>query len=336
MKAVYVEKPGNLKIVDLPIPKPEPGEVLVRVRAAGICGSDMHIYHGTNPLAKYPRIIGHEFAGEIAEPGTGVTGLAEGDRVSVDPVTSCGKCYPCTIGRPNVCSVLSVFGVHRDGGMAEYVRVPAENVHRIPDSWSWNKAAMVEPFSISANVMDRTECTKGDRVLILGAGPIGLTMLMGAVHLGAEVAVADVLDSRLDAARSLGAALTVNTKENDLEKAIADWTQGVGASVVIDAACVPELFASLLGMASPAGRVAHLGFSERPAQFLPLDITKKELTICGSRLSRRMFPRVIDWFSNGVDPEKLVSHTFPVERVEEAFRLIEERPLETSKVLLTF
>jgi L-gulonate 5-dehydrogenase len=122
----------------------------------------MHIYHGTNPLAKYPRVIGHEFAGEIVALGEGVPGslgLSVGDHVTVDPVTSCGTCYPCSVGHHNVCSNLKVFGVHQDGGMAEYVAVPASNVHVVPGEWSWEKAAMTEPFSIAANVLSRVNCT---------------------------------------------------------------------------------------------------------------------------------------------------------------------------------
>jgi len=117
MKAVYVAEPHSLEIREMPMPEPGQGEALVRVRAGGICGSDMHIYHGTNPLAKYPRIIGHEFSGEIGALGPGVQGFSIGDRVAVDPVTSCGTCYACSIGRPNVCESLEVFGVHRHGGL---------------------------------------------------------------------------------------------------------------------------------------------------------------------------------------------------------------------------
>jgi L-gulonate 5-dehydrogenase len=339
MKAVYVKEPKSLDIAEIPIPQAGRGEVLVRVRAAGICGSDMHIYHGTNPLAEYPRVIGHEFAGEIAALGEDLPpekrGLSVGDHVTVDPVTSCGVCYPCSVGRRNVCSRLKVFGVHQDGGMAEYVSVPAANAYAVPPEWSWEKAAMTEPFSIAANVLSRTGCVPSDRVLIMGAGPIGLTVLMGAVLTGARVAVADVLDSRLETARELGAELIVNSGRQNLEDEMFEWTKE-GVPLIVDAVCIPALFPSLLKMASPAGRIAHLGFSERPAEVIPLEITKKELSIVGSRLNCNMFPRVIEWFEKGLDPEKLISHTFPFTQVREAFSFIEEKPLETCKVMLTF
>jgi len=337
MKAVSVKTPKNLEITELPVPSAGEGEVLVRVRAIGICGTDIHIYHGTNPLAVYPRIIGHEFAGVIEAVGktaNGGSAFSVGDHVTIDPVTSCGVCYPCSIGRHNVCSKLRVFGVQRDGGMAEFISVPAKNAHAVPKEWSWEKACMVEPFSIAANVLSLTNCAPTDRVLVMGAGPIGLTMLMSSLFLGARVAVADVLDSRLEFARSLGAELTVNSNKQNLADEMARWCPE-GVPLIIDAACIPSLFPSLLKMAAPAGRVAHLGFSETPSPVVPLDITKKELSIFGSRLNCNMFPKVIGWFKNGLDAEKLVSHRFPFAQAEEAFSLIENNPVETCKVMLT-
>ncbi|MDR1049393.1 MAG: Zn-dependent oxidoreductase [Synergistaceae bacterium] len=337
MKAVFVKEPHSLEIVDLPEPSPKPGEAVVRVRAAGICGSDMHIYHGTNPLAKYPRVIGHEFAGEVTALGEGAdVKLSVGDHVTVDPVTSCGSCYPCSIGRHNVCAKLAVFGVHRDGGMAEKVAVPAANAHVVPKDWPWEKAVMTEPFSIAANVLARTQCTEKDLVLVVGAGPIGLTGVTGAVFLGARVAAADIAESRLGMAKALGAELVVDSKTQNLEDEMTKWTGGQGVPLIVDAACVPELLPQLLRIASPAGRVTPLGFSERPSEVPALEITKKELSIIGSRLNCNRFPQVIEWFGRGLDPRKLVSHSFPFENAREAFAFIEEKPLETCKVLLTF
>ena len=335
MKAVYVPKPHQMEIKELPAPKPAAGQVLIRVRAVGICGSDMHIYHGSNPLATYPRIVGHEFAGEVAESLSGA--FKPGDHVCVDPVNSCGHCYPCSIGRHNVCTSLEVFGVHRDGGMAEWAVVPERSAHKIPSEWSWEKGALVEPFSIAANVLSRAEFTGKDKVLVVGAGPIGLTMIQAAAGLGAQVAAADIVPSRLESAKQMGAALTIDTQNEDIEEGMRSWTRGEGVPLIIDAACIPSLFPIFLRMASPAGRIANLGFSSQAADLSPLEVTKKELTILGSRLNCGMFPRVIDWFKRGiVEPERLISHRFHFERAREAFDFIQDNPMKVCKVLLTF
>ena len=337
MKVVFIAEPHSLEIKEMPTPEAGKGEVLLRVRAAGICGSDMHIYHGTNPLAKYPRIIGHEFAGEIAALGEGVEGFSVGDRVTVDPVTSCGECYACSIGRRNVCERLEVFGVHRDGGFAEYVALPASNLHKVPASWSFEKAALVEPFTIAANVLSRTECAGSDKLLIMGAGPIGQVILQAARRLGTACAVSDIVGVRLEKARRLGAELTVNPKEASLEEAIGAWTGGKGVPLIIDAVGSPDLFPSLLRMASPAGRIGLLGFSKEPSPFVQLEAVRKELSIFGSRLNRNKFPEVISWFEEGlVEPELLVSHRFPFVQAKEAMEFIQEHPSEVCKVILEF
>lgn len=337
MQAIFVPEPHRIEIREMPIPVPAAGQVLVRVRAAGICGSDVHIYHGTNPLARYPRIVGHEFGGEVVELGPDTEGPALGTRVAVDPVVSCGKCYACSVGRPNVCSGLEVFGVHRDGGFAEYVSVPAANAYEIPADWPWERASLVEPFTIAANVLSRVQCRGDDRVLVYGAGPIGLVILQAAKRLGAEVLITDIQESRLDLARSMGADRVVNSMKQSVREAVMEWTDGLGVPVVIDAVGLPGLFQEVLELACPAGRIGVLGFSKEPAPIQQFEVTRKELTIVGSRLNRNKFPEVIDWFAKEeVRPELLVSHRFHFTEVLEAMRLIEEKPHETCKVLLSF
>lgn len=175
MKSIVIEKPNTLTIETRALPQPAPGEVRIKVRLAGICGSDSHIYRGHNPFAKYPRVIGHEFFGVIDAVGDNVNHDRIGERVSVDPVISCGHCYPCSVGKPNVCTSLVVLGVHRDGGFSEYAVAPARNAHRIPDNIADHHAVMVEPFTIAANVTGQVNPTEQDVALIYGAGPMGLT-----------------------------------------------------------------------------------------------------------------------------------------------------------------
>ena len=150
MKSIAIKQPNELVIEEREVPQPKSGEVRVRVKLAGICGSDSHIYRGHNPFAKYPRVIGHEFFGVIDAVGEGVDQSRIGERVSVDPVISCGCCYPCSVGRPNVCSSLTVLGVHRDGGFSQYAVVPSKNAYVIPNEIDDEFAVMIEPFTIAA------------------------------------------------------------------------------------------------------------------------------------------------------------------------------------------
>lgn len=336
MKAFQVSAPLNYRITEIDLPEAAPGEVLVRVAFAGICGSDMHIIHGDNAFVRFPRITGHEFAGITEAVGEGVEGLAIGDKVCIDPVISCGDCYPCRIGRPNVCSALEVIGVHRNGGFEERVAVPAANVHRLPEGLGLDAAALVEPYSIAANVLDRMQPLPGDRLLILGAGVIGLTILQMARALGLEeIIVSDVLDTRLATARELGATHTVNGRHEDLEARMSELTGGEGVPLIADAACVPALLPAMLRLASPAGRIGLLGFNPTPSDLVQLEVIKKELTLVGSRLNNRKFPEVLERMASGrLDPLALVSHRLPFDAMPDAIDMLDHHPERARKVLI--
>lgn len=337
MTAVVVEKPHQLRIGESRAETPGAGEVLVRVRRAGICGSDIHIFHGTNPFAKYPRVIGHEFAGEIAAVGPGVPGFSLGDRVVVDPVVACGHCYPCRVGRPNVCANLEVMGVHRDGGFRDHLVVPAANAVAVGDL-PFEVAAMAEPFSIAANVLERTGGAQAtDTVLIYGAGMIGLTVLLAARLEGARCIVTDIDDARLARAAELGAARVINAKRESVPEAMKTENDGLGPSLVIEAAGAPGLIDEATRVASPAGRIGLLGFTAEPTPIVQQEIVKKELTIAGSRLNRRLLPRVVVWFkTRRIDPRGLVTQVFPAADAQAAFDLIARDPGSTMKVQLSF
>lgn len=336
MQAFQVRAPHDFGIVDIDAPKAKAGEVLVRVAFAGICGSDMHIIHGDNAFVRFPRITGHEFAGVIEMVGDGVEGVSVGERVCIDPVINCGECYPCRIGRPNVCTRLEVIGVHRNGGFEEHVSVPAANVHRLPENVSLDQAALVEPYTIAANVLERMQPHEGDGLLIFGAGVIGLTILQVARAQGlTDITVCDVIDTRLDTARELGASHTVNGQKEDIEAVMAERTAGEGVPLIADAACVPSLFPSIVRMASPAGRIGLLGFNATPSDLVQLEVIKKELTLVGSRLNNRKFPEVIGMLASGrLDATALVSHRLPFADMSEAIHMIEHHPEKARKVLI--
>jgi len=335
MKALRINVPGRIEIADVPEPQVGPGEAVIAVARGGICGSDMHIYHGSNPFASYPRIPGHEFVGTVLRTGPGSRTLRPGQRVVVNPVVSCGSCHACRIGRSNVCTSLQVYGVHRDGGFAQQIAVGEHNLFPIPDTLSWDDAVFIEPFSIAANIASRVAIDRQDRVLIIGAGPIGLTVLQVAILVGAQVAVCDMIEPRLAYASSLGAKMVINSTREDLETRVKDFTDGDGPSVLIDAAGVPSLFGALTRMASPGARIGILGFSTEVSGITQYEITRKELTIAGSRLNNGKFPAVIDWMREGLlRPAALLSRAFPLDRATDAFGHIDANRDTVLKVLI--
>ena len=260
MVAIVVEKPNVMSFGDDNSGDPGPGELLLEVARAGICGSDMHILHGANLFATYPRIIGHEFAGRIAEVGPGVAGFAIGDRAVIDPVVPCGACYPCRIGRPNVCAHLKVFGVHLDGGFRHRLVVPARNAVKVPPGMPDDVAALAEPYSVAANVLSRTGCGPQDVVLIYGAGTAGLTALQVARLKGARCIVSDPDEQRLHRAAAFGADVTINPLSTEVPAAVRDELDGIGPSLVIDAAGIPALFAEACRVGLRPGGSVCWGF----------------------------------------------------------------------------
>ncbi|WP_034915928.1 MULTISPECIES: Zn-dependent oxidoreductase [Erwinia] len=333
MKSVVIECPGTLTLQERPLPEPTAGEVRVKVHYASICGSDVHIWHGHNPFARYPRVIGHEFFGLIDAVGEGVSPARIGERVAVDPVVSCGHCYPCSVGRPNVCSELQVIGVHRDGGFSEYAVAPAANAYRLPESIPDHFASLVEPFTIAANITAFLKPQPNDVALIYGAGPMGLTAIqvLKGVYNVREVIVVDRLSERLALAKDNGADRVLDNSEIPL----AAQLEGIKPTIIIDAACHPSILSEAAAIASPAGRIGLLGFSGDACTITQQSLTSKELSLFTSRLNSHRFPAVIEWMEKGlIHPEKLVTHTLPLNEIEQAMTLFEKDPRRCCKVIL--
>jgi L-gulonate 5-dehydrogenase len=338
MKSLCVQSAHHLVIEERPMPViSAPNEVLIKVRAGGICGSDVHIYHGTSPVATYPRVIGHEIAGEIIEKGPAVNCFSIGDRVVMDPVISCGSCYQCRIGRRNVCGKLQVRSVHVDGGYQEYIVLPQESMYSIPHHLSWEEAIMIEPFTIAEQVCSRAELTAGDIVLILGAGPAGLSILKRAKLEGATCYISDIMETRLELARSYGADAVINAGKQDVAAELLHLTSNAGATVVIDAVCTTKTFEQALEYVCPAGRVITLGFNKQPSAISQLHITAREIDIRGSRLHNNKFPEVIAHFQSGkLEVKDMVTHRFHFLQIQEALNLIDNPAIEKGKVVLLF
>lgn len=337
MVTISVREPHALIVEDRHPPSPGDGEIAILVVRAGICGSDMHILHGSNPFVVYPRIIGHEFAGIVSAVGAGVSDLCIGDHVVADPVIACGHCYPCGVGRSNVCAHLQVIGVHRDGGFRSTAVIPQENAVKISPSLGFDIAALAEPLAVAANVLWRTGCDAQDTVLIYGAGTVGLTVLQVAKMRGARCIVADIDPERLTRAGKFGADMLINSAQQSVVEMVADELDGLGPSVVIDAAGIPSLLEEACRVAAPAGRVGLLGFSGAPCNVSQQEIVRKELTLVGSRLNRRFITEVIGWLENGdLQPAGMITQTFPASEAQAAFDLLEQHPERTLKVQLVF
>lgn len=337
MKAIQVKKAYEIEIIEVPEPVVESEhQVKIKVKAVGICGSDQHIYHGTNPLATYPRILGHEFSGEVVEIGTAVTKVKVGDRVCIEPIVFCGECYPCKLDRPNICENLEVCGVHRDGGMQEYFLTTEEKCYLLPEDCSFERGALVEPFTIAAQSNYRGQTCKEDVLLIIGAGTIGLCNLMYAKQIGATCIVADIFEDKLQRAKEYGADYVINTKEESLDEALAKILDGKGPSITIDSACTVKTFEDAIRVTRAGGRVVPLGFAQAPSQIAQMHFVKKELSVYGSRLQTHKFQPIVDLFKDGFHPDKLISHRFHFTEIKEAFKTFDDPNVDTVKIMLSF
>lgn len=338
MKAIRIPEANVIELIEVEEPKIEQtNDVKVKIKRVGICGSDMHIYHGTNPLATYPRIVGHEVVGEVVEVGASVQKLVTGDHVAIEPISYCGECYACKNDRPNVCKEVSVFGVHEDGGMREFVVLPEKQLHKVDPEIEWDEAVMAEPYTIGAQATWRGNVQEGQTVFIQGAGPIGITVLKMAKLQGATVIISDLTNERLEFAKENGADYMINPSEVDTVEKINEITNDEGANVVIDAVGMPQTFELSVEVASVAGNVVTLGFNKTPSAIALMPITKKELTITGSRLQTNQFSKVIELINKKkLTHNGLVTHQFNINDTKAAFEFIEKNPDKVRKAVIAF
>ena len=339
MKAVQVIEPNNMQIIDMDMPVMDREKnVLVKMTAAGICGSDLGIYHGANAAATYPRVIGHEIVGIVHEVGEGVTNVKPGDRVIIDQVTACGTCYACKKGRPNVCGNLQVKGVHIDGGYREYIAVKESDCYHLPDFLSDVEAVMIEPTTIAVQSCSRAQLEEEDTLLIIGSGALGSSILkIAKLYHPKKIIVTDIDDIKLQDALKNGATDVINSLKEDVADRCREITDGYGPTVTIDAACVKGSLLTALKATGNAGRVITMGFSVAPDEINQFLITSKELDVRGSRLQNRKFQQVIDLVKEGkVDLKGSISHTYHFTDVQKAFDFADTKDSSIKKIVLTF
>ncbi|MCD7895185.1 MAG: alcohol dehydrogenase catalytic domain-containing protein [Planctomycetaceae bacterium] len=340
MKQIIVTRPHVYEVQTVPVPEiTDDHDVLIQMKAAGVCGSDFHIYHGTNPCSTYPRIPGHENVGVIAKVGPKVTRVREGDHVAVDLILTCGECYQCTIGRENVCENVLVRGSGTDGGWREYFTAPETDVYVIPKDIPWKDAALIEPFAIGGHCTRRGRLMKDDIVYILGAGTIGSIILQTAKAAGATVIISDVNDDSLARAKGYGADFTINTKKENVVERIREITKGKGISLAFDAACFRGSLTSLFepGIMRNAGRVVSLGFCTEPEAIIQAMIDQRELDLIGSRMSCYQFEPTIEKFKNHAFTLEGIATTFiKFSEIDQVFHHMDNPSPEVKKMVILF
>ncbi len=340
MKGFQITQIGESRITDsLEKPVPSNGEVLVRLKRVGFCGSDLNTYRGRNPLVRFPLVPGHEIAGVIEEKGSGVPDSFEvGDKVSVLPYTTCGVCASCLNGRPNACRNNQTLGVQRDGAMVEYITVPFEKLITGLNELSYEAIALVEPLAVGFHAARRIYPAPGDLILVFGCGLVGLGAITNLAILGAQVIAVDIDDEKLRTSRDCGAVHTINSLTGDLNKEVAAITGGHGPRGVIEAIGLPQTYTAAVDLVSYAGRVVYVGYASQPVEFVTKQFVLKEIEIRGSRNAlKEDFSDVLEAMKQGKVPvETLVSKVVPLDRAGAALHSWSEHPGEITKILVSF
>lgn len=308
MKCIVCQKPNEFKMTEAEPPVMEQGEALVRIRRIGICGTDLHAYKGNQPYFTYPRVLGHELSGTVLESSSGE--FQAGNQVSIIPYLECGSCIACRNGKTNCCTNMRVLGVHTDGGMREIISVPVDHLIKT-DGLSLDQAALLEPLSIGAHAVRRSGLQKGELALVIGAGPIGLGVMVLAKQRGANVIAMDMNENRLQFCKEWAQAdYTVNVRNNPME-ALAEISSGELPTVVFDATGNAKSMMDSFNYVSHGGRLVFVGLVKADIAFNDPDFHKKELTLMSSRnATREDFDIVIQAVRNSgeIDIDRYITH----------------------------
>jgi threonine dehydrogenase-like Zn-dependent dehydrogenase len=311
MLQVTLERPGLFSMAETPEPARRPGEALVRVRRIGVCGTDLHAFAGRQPFFTYPRILGHELGVEVIDPGDDPRGLKPGDRCSVEPYLTCGRCIACRRGKTNCCTELKCLGVHTDGGMRTIISVPAPKLH-CSAKLDFDQLALVETLGIGAHAVERAEIRPDDFVLIIGAGPIGLSVLQFAQVTGATTAVVDVSASRLQFCRQHFCIRHTFAPDGGLEQSLRAIAHGELPTIVIDATGNASSMARTFDLAAHGGRIVFVGLIQGDVTFSDPNFHRRELTLCASRnATAQTFREIIGAIEAGkINTTPWITHRF--------------------------
>lgn len=321
MPTIVLEEPGHFVLEDTPEPTPPgPGEALVRIRRVGICGTDLHAYEGTQPFFDYPRVLGHELGAEVIATGRGVTHVHPGDLCAVVPYMDCGDCVPCRMGKTNCCTDLAVLGVHLDGGMQDFLVLPAEKLLR-SDVLSVEQLALVETLGIGAHAVDRAAIEKDETVLLIGAGPIGLSVLTFALLAGARVILLEISEKRIDFCKRRYDLFEVLSDLSDVPSRLQRLLDGELPTAVFDATGHAGSMTQAHDYVSNGGRLVYVGITGSRLSFDGPAFHRREMTLLGSRNARTVdLQRIIDHIEAGrIDTSPWITHTAGPEKMLEDF-----------------
>jgi len=337
-RCVIIEQPGIVRISEVDVPKPSKNEALLKVLYSGICGSDLGSYRGTMPYTSYPRVPGHEFSAEIIEIEENTYGLKKGMVVTANPYFNCEKCYSCRRSMVNCCTSNQTMGVQREGAFYQYIVMPMQRIYD-GKGLSPKAIALIEPFCIGWHGIQRAKPKPGEKVLIIGAGPIGILTALAALRLGTQVSICDIIPRRLDYANELGIKNTFLYEEpKQLNKIVNELTQHDGFDIAVEAAGLPITFQNCIDSVAFGGRVVLIGISSRDLDFQFSVIQKKELNIFGSRNALKVdFTRLLDIVKKEeINLEKMISKVYSFNHAEEAFADLDKNMSNHLKMLLYF
>ncbi len=335
MKAIRITEPNTAELVDIPEPAaPGNGEVLLRVKQVGYCGSDLTSYRGLNPMVSYPRIPGHEIGATIEQIGAGVPAQwSVGQNVLVSPYTSCGQCAACKAGRFNTCRSNQTMGVQRDGALTEFVVVPHEKLFT-SDKLTLAEMALVEPLTVGFHAVARGEVAASDTVVVFGCGAIGLGVIAGAAARKARVVAVDIDDEKLALARRCGATDTINSMSESLHERLQEMTDGEGPNVMIEAVGLPATFKACVEEVCFAGRIVYIGYAKAPVEYETKYFVMKELDIRGSRNAMPDdFSAVIAHLESGAFPsDEVITQTVSLQEAPDALAQWHLNPGAVTKI----
>ena len=332
--------PGEIRFDDDPVPEISDDEVLLRVLSIGICASDMQMYHGMHMALtpeKLPRVMAHEVSAVIEKVGTAVTGWSVGEKVSVEPQVYCGKCYPCKIGRFNVCEHLEVMGVHRDGFACEYYKLNPKYLHKVPQDMSVDLITVVEPLAVGVGSIKRSTLFKGGNVCVVGAGTIGNCVAQAAKGLGAgQVMVTDINQDKLDYALECGIDYAVNTRNVTLKEAVEQCFGMRKADVIVDCVAAPPVFQTILDATRPSSEVILTGNYKADVQLSIPRIQRREVNLVGHMMYvREDFADAISLLAEGkINTEKFISQRWEFDQYLDAFKYADANPLGYMKQIV--